>query len=872
MDPLHCGRSAAAGDEKEQPNAAVFLGEEGEDRTPPLALLTQYLAITYKHCRPQQQQQQDEDAADTESMRPHWRQQPCSHAANSGRNATADESRVVPVASRRILTKKGEPAANNGLDNEDRNLIVRVRDVLADDGTTQSFVKVSGQKTGHTARYIVLDLLGQGTFGQVFRCQHAATKDIVAVKVIRNHPSYYKQAIVEVQVTRMLNRRYRGEQSQHLVRLHDTFECKNHLCLVFELLSMNVYELIAENNFRGFPLDVTQGFLRQMLHALAQLSEAGVIHCDLKPENILLAGPDLLFEAPTARHQGSQTCNQAATPLLKVVDFGSACLENETVYSYIQSRFYRSPEVLLGIPYNGAIDMWSLGCIAFELLLGLPLFPGVSEHDQLRLIEETLGELPQHLLKKGRNVLKFYDVRIRQHATNFESNEEFVLKSPEQFAKETKSAVRVSKKYFKYSKLDDMISAYPFHDGLTPSEFQCECERRHAFIHFLKGLLTVDPAARWTASDALQHPFITGERFILEEFSPAVNQPCGAEMPCRENGRFPGFAYQQSYYVSPEVLSQMSYGYAQPVMPMHQRVCPIVTGGDSYYGAAASDRYCVGPVYYYEQPWIPPRFPARSQMGDPGFTNEQQNIASYDCNLLQPPSVPAHYWNPPQYEPAFDPPASQCAQNTIIAPQQQMTQKVAPVPTGSVVVPTPHSPLYYTFPYTEFPFYQNSNTYDAQVPHALDRPHGLGNTSVDPQVFRTPPKARQHHHHRQQHQQQATNPISKSVSRPPRRRRPTQQKFQDTGLSLSSLVPPAYSQDTVEAEGGDARYALLVDKKKPSGLNHQQTHKRRNEDDDTRNGSNDIEIRAWKSPRSSTESSIIHPEAVTNHCVKSTTT
>uniref|UniRef100_K3WYY3 Protein kinase domain-containing protein n=1 Tax=Globisporangium ultimum (strain ATCC 200006 / CBS 805.95 / DAOM BR144) TaxID=431595 RepID=K3WYY3_GLOUD len=222
-------------------------------------------------------------------MRPHQRQKPRSRATNSDRNASVDESPVVPVASRRVLTKKAEPVSNNGLDNEDRNLIVRVRDVLADDGNIQTFAKASGHKAGHAARYIVLDLLGQGTFGQVFRCQHAVTKDIVAVKVIRNHPSYYKQAIVEVQVTRMLNRRYRGEQSQHLVRLHDTFECKNHLCLVFELLSMNIYELIAENNFRGFPLDVTRGFLRQMLHAVAQLSEAGVIHCDLKPENILLA-------------------------------------------------------------------------------------------------------------------------------------------------------------------------------------------------------------------------------------------------------------------------------------------------------------------------------------------------------------------------------------------------------------------------------------------------------------------------------------------------------------------------------------------------------------------------------------------------------
>lgn len=104
-----------------------------------------------------------------------------------------------------------------------------------------------------------------------------------------------------------------------------------------------------------------------------------------------LVSQDCLYEEPTGPSDYRRTFFSSVVPLLKVVDFGSACMENETVYSYIQSRFYRSPEVLLGIPYNGAIDMWSLGCIAFEMLLGLPLFPGVSEHDQLRLIEETLG-------------------------------------------------------------------------------------------------------------------------------------------------------------------------------------------------------------------------------------------------------------------------------------------------------------------------------------------------------------------------------------------------------------------------------------------------------------------------------------------------
>jgi serine/threonine protein kinase len=66
------------------------------------------------------------------------------------------------------------------------------------------------------------------------------------------------------------------------------------------------------------------------------------------------------------------------SPAIKLIDFGSACFETQTVYSYIQSRHYRSPEVLVGMKYNGGIDMWSLGCISAELFLGLPLFPGIA--------------------------------------------------------------------------------------------------------------------------------------------------------------------------------------------------------------------------------------------------------------------------------------------------------------------------------------------------------------------------------------------------------------------------------------------------------------------------------------------------------------
>lgn len=81
-----------------------------------------------------------------------------------------------------------------------------------------------------------------------------------------------------------------------------------------------------------------------------------LIHCDLKPENILLVQPQ--------------------RSAIKVIDFGSSCFVDERMYTYVQSRFYRSPEVILGLPYGCEIDMWSFGCILAELYMGYPLFPG----------------------------------------------------------------------------------------------------------------------------------------------------------------------------------------------------------------------------------------------------------------------------------------------------------------------------------------------------------------------------------------------------------------------------------------------------------------------------------------------------------------
>ncbi|KAG2459887.1 DYRK4 kinase, partial [Polypterus senegalus] len=132
---------------------------------------------------------------------------------------------------------------------------------------------------------------------------------------------------------------------------------------------LNLYELIKKNNFQGFSMALIRRFAYAILKCLQLLHREKIIHCDLKPENILL------FQ----KGQGT----------IKVIDFGSSCYEHQRVYTYIQSRFYRSPEVILGHPYGMAIDMWSLGCILAELYSGYPLFPGENEGEQLACIMEV---------------------------------------------------------------------------------------------------------------------------------------------------------------------------------------------------------------------------------------------------------------------------------------------------------------------------------------------------------------------------------------------------------------------------------------------------------------------------------------------------
>ncbi|KAI8917441.1 kinase-like domain-containing protein [Entophlyctis helioformis] len=394
---------------------------------------------------------------------------------------------------RRVLTKPSKPAHNDGHDNEDWDYILYVNDIL-----------------GESQQYMILDILGQGTFGQVVKCQNLKTSELVAIKVIKNKPAYYNQSLVEIMILQLLNNEYDKHDKHHLARMMDTFVYRNHLCIVFEMLSVNLYELIKQNQFRGLSTNLVRVFVSQMLDALVVLTKAKIIHCDLKPENILLKN----LESPT----------------IKIIDFGSACHENQTVYTYIQSRFYRSPEVLMGLPYTSSIDMWSVGCIAAELFLGLPLFPGSSEYNQMSRIVEMLNVPPNHMCEKGKTASHFFVKHERPDAKPF-----FTLKPMEDYMKEFGTTEQPSKRYFNGTTLPEIINSYPImRKGLSSKEIEKEMNNRRAFIDFLHGLLNLNPHERWSPQQAKMHPFVTGEKFVGKQGYNDCNNVDGrgARDPC----------------------------------------------------------------------------------------------------------------------------------------------------------------------------------------------------------------------------------------------------------------------------------------------------------------------------------------------------
>ncbi|XP_041701613.1 homeodomain-interacting protein kinase 1 isoform X2 [Coregonus clupeaformis] len=329
--------------------------------------------------------------------------------------------------------------------------------------------------------YEVLEFLGRGTFGQVAKCWKRGTNEIVAIKILKNHPSYARQGQIEVSILSRLSTENADEFN--FVRSYECFQHKNHTCLVFEMLEQNLYDFLKHSKFSPLLLKSIRPVLQQVATALLKLKSLGLIHADLKPENIMLVDP---LRQPYR---------------VKVIDFGSASHVSKAVCStYLQSRYYRAPEIILGLPFCEAIDMWSLGCVIAELFLGWPLYPGASEYDQIRYISQTQGLPAEYLLSEGTKSSRFFN---RGPDSSYPL---WRLKTPSEHEAELGMKSKESRKYI-FNCLDDMMQVNM--TSLVGTDVQAEKADRREFIDLLKKMLTLDADKRITPMKTLNHPFVT---------------------------------------------------------------------------------------------------------------------------------------------------------------------------------------------------------------------------------------------------------------------------------------------------------------------------------------------------------------------------
>ncbi|KAG5495154.1 hypothetical protein JKF63_02208 [Porcisia hertigi] len=372
---------------------------------------------------------------------------------------------TVYYAGQRCINKVKSPTDryNNGYDTEEGEYVWCIKDHIA-------------------YRYEVLGELGGGAFGQVLKALDHANRSLVAVKLIRNQRRVLEQAEQEIRILQHVNDRD-PKGLYGIVRMKDNFKFRGHICITYELLGANLYEYLKAKDFFPMSLSSIRSISARMLVTLTYLARENIIHGDLKPENILLRDND-----PSA---------------VKLVDLGSASFDTENVFMYIQSRFYRAPEVILEQKYGKAIDWWSFGCILCELANGDPVFSGEDEKDQLGCIMEYLGPPPVELVAASspRRKREFFDEHHKPRSSTM------------QRGKQREPGSRSLARFLAVSEDDD-------------------------FLSFVRLFLQWDPSQRATPREAMTHRWIC-DKFVFptvsEERTPGLSS-LAKENRCSPSG------------------------------------------------------------------------------------------------------------------------------------------------------------------------------------------------------------------------------------------------------------------------------------------------------------------------------------------------
>ncbi|XP_042362988.1 dual specificity tyrosine-phosphorylation-regulated kinase 1A-like [Plectropomus leopardus] len=337
---------------------------------------------------------------------------------------------------------------------------------MADDQGFQ--VRIGTRISSNFANFQVLNILGSGSYGEVAECSNVFTNEKVAIKILKKQ-RHTEQAKKEAKILRTM--KHSNSEKFNIVGIRDSFSFLGRYCLEFEKLDISLYEFLRRNPLKSLELENIRPIVQQLATALNFLRSVGVVHADLKPANIMMV-------------------DHLRQPLkIKVIDFGLACFKDEArTGAILQTLYYRSPEILLGAPFNEAIDVWSLGCIAAEMLMGKLLFPGRNEYDMMRHIFYTIGKPPDHLLNAGRFTRQFFKEQYpRQWRFKSEGGQS------------TCNLCTINS-------LSDLKKVSNHHSGVHAAAHQCDGA---SFVDLVTKMLMIDPAERITPREILQHPFMT---------------------------------------------------------------------------------------------------------------------------------------------------------------------------------------------------------------------------------------------------------------------------------------------------------------------------------------------------------------------------
>ncbi|GAB5355868.1 hypothetical protein AAMO2058_000241900 [Amorphochlora amoebiformis] len=395
----------------------------------------------------------------------------------------------------------------------------------------------------YNGKYTVHRKLGAGHFSTVWLATDSSKQldsphKVVALKIQKSDYKYTEAAEDEVRILKQINDTI-GPGKEYLVRLLDSFVILGpngrHVCLVFEAMAKSLLSLIKKTKFRGVPIEKGKIIAKQMLMGLDYLhSKCSVIHTDLKPENFLLAAdrplaPQEIAEmerhttqlvqqsclglmpklSPShmnrkcrggARKQGrfgkediaAQLANRmslnatAEYYVAKISDLGNACWIDKHFSEDIQTRQYRSPEVILAARYDESCDIWSAACVLFELMTGDYLFDpkdrtrhGLSrDGHHLALMVELLGDMPRSLTHKAPLSHKLFDSKGC-----------------------IKFAGRVNRLFLK-----DILKEYDFPE-----------REARLFGDFLHRMLDYQSSRRATAQELLEHEWLVGVPMISNQ-------------------------------------------------------------------------------------------------------------------------------------------------------------------------------------------------------------------------------------------------------------------------------------------------------------------------------------------------------------------